>query len=556
MGQRHMHCTYQMPFLEADRGQAHFYRETCISQSNTVDFLNQSMLPASTTAGDNADLDLNQVRNHVGRNMLYGNSHGIVRNHSHAANHVLVGASSNFDNHHPFPSSSSRNFSVFQNDGSADNIPSSGNNRLVGENVGGFGMANYFADSDRRSCKRKNAEVMPGNYSDINRPMSSSVSFSSPYLSLNSAQQPWNGTTHEYCFNFSNSSFVTPSGYMGSGILPTTGRSHRSMWDRSTFASHQLEPAVVHHNNYLVQGNFMGQTFQPANNSLMDQFGSNVGEGRYSNWTNPHSMTHLPGRSLNSTDAEVVNFYVQGHQGNLVCENAVFLPHPAPIPNFHQHLAPVQNLQMQSNGHHMHMPGSSYQLPLHNWYPSSINAPLDALESSYRFLPFPPSAELICRTPLQQLPTAVEVNQRNLRILSPEDASVVELSGFYALGDAIDRHRDMRLDIDNMSYEELLALEEQIGDVGTGLTEQFILKNLKTSIHNQQLSLQSDQSSKFIPENGTCTICQVEFEENERVGSLDCGHKYHADCIRQWLLVKNICPICKTSALASDKSDG
>ncbi|XP_078151082.1 putative E3 ubiquitin-protein ligase HIP1 isoform X1 [Carex rostrata] len=42
-----------------------------------------------------------------------------------------------------------------------------------------------------------------------------------------------------------------------------------------------------------------------------------------------------------------------------------------------------------------------------------------------------------------------------------------------------DRHRDMRLDIDNMSYEELLALEERISNVSTGLTKESVAKRLK-----------------------------------------------------------------------------
>ena len=43
----------------------------------------------------------------------------------------------------------------------------------------------------------------------------------------------------------------------------------------------------------------------------------------------------------------------------------------------------------------------------------------------------------------------------------------------------IDRHRDMRLDVDNMSYEELLALGERIGYVNTGLSEDKIRTGLK-----------------------------------------------------------------------------
>ncbi|GJN35947.1 hypothetical protein PR202_gb24765 [Eleusine coracana subsp. coracana] len=41
--------------------------------------------------------------------------------------------------------------------------------------------------------------------------------------------------------------------------------------------------------------------------------------------------------------------------------------------------------------------------------------------------------------------------------------------------EASDPHWDMRLDIDDMSYEELLALEERIGNVNTGLADEKIL---------------------------------------------------------------------------------
>lgn len=42
---------------------------------------------------------------------------------------------------------------------------------------------------------------------------------------------------------------------------------------------------------------------------------------------------------------------------------------------------------------------------------------------------------------------------------------------------------------------------------------------------------------------------QTDYEKQEKIGTLDCGHEYHADCVKRWLLVKNTCPICKSSAL-------
>ncbi|ONK70333.1 uncharacterized protein A4U43_C05F32650 [Asparagus officinalis] len=109
-----------------------------------------------------------------------------------------------------------------------------------------------------------------------------------------------------------------------------------------------------------------------------------------------------------------------------------------------------------------------------------------------------------------------------------------------------DRHRDMRLDVDNMSYEELLALTERIGNVSTGLSEETILKHLKQW---KYISLTEEIPSEVEP----CCICQEEYVEEDNVGRLDCGHDFHTACIKQWLTMKNLCPICKTTGMNTSK---
>lgn len=44
---------------------------------------------------------------------------------------------------------------------------------------------------------------------------------------------------------------------------------------------------------------------------------------------------------------------------------------------------------------------------------------------------------------------------------------------------------------------------------------------------------------------------QEEYVEGEDIGTLECGHDFHTACIKQWLMQKNLCPICKTTGLAS-----
>uniref|UniRef100_A0A2P2LIC7 RING-type E3 ubiquitin transferase n=1 Tax=Rhizophora mucronata TaxID=61149 RepID=A0A2P2LIC7_RHIMU len=124
-----------------------------------------------------------------------------------------------------------------------------------------------------------------------------------------------------------------------------------------------------------------------------------------------------------------------------------------------------------------------------------------------------------------------------------EDLMMLDQSVFFGMADIPDRHRDMRLDVDNMSYEELLALEERIGNVSTGLSEETILKRLKQRKYSSAVENEMEAEP--------CCICREEYNDGEDLGKLDCGHNFHTDCIKKWLTLKNWCPICKTTGLAT-----
>ncbi|GLT38980.1 hypothetical protein SLA2020_131910 [Shorea laevis] len=155
-----------------------------------------------------------------------------------------------------------------------------------------------------------------------------------------------------------------------------------------------------------------------------------------------------------------------------------------------------------------------------------------------------------------QSPSAAERQQRMLSELRDalhvfsrehtvhfEDFMVVDASMLNGLPgeESDDENDDMRLDVDNMTYEELLALEEQIGDVPTGLSDETILARLRRLIY-QPVATEPGECEP-------CCVCQEDFVEGEELGRLDCGHEYHFSCIKQWLNTKNTCPICKTTGL-------
>ncbi|KAL0739280.1 hypothetical protein Bca4012_015490 [Brassica carinata] len=139
---------------------------------------------------------------------------------------------------------------------------------------------------------------------------------------------------------------------------------------------------------------------------------------------------------------------------------------------------------------------------------------------------------------LDRIEQDIELNYEELLIM--ETGLLLGGLSFY------DQHRDMRLDIDNMSYEELLALEERIGTVSTALTEEAISKSLKTSIYQIKPSTDHKEDAK-------CSICQEEYTVGDEVGRLHCEHAYHLKCVQEWLRMKSWCPICKTTAETSSK---
>ncbi|XP_038894454.1 E3 ubiquitin-protein ligase MBR2 isoform X2 [Benincasa hispida] len=139
---------------------------------------------------------------------------------------------------------------------------------------------------------------------------------------------------------------------------------------------------------------------------------------------------------------------------------------------------------------------------------------------------------------------------RHVRHPSPDGlAEIMMFQSSLLMGGRFDLHdqfRELRLDVDNMSYEELLELGERIGHVSTGLKEDEIvrcIRKMKPLVVNELATHLLSQMDR------KCSICQEDYEPDDEMGKLECGHSYHIHCIKQWLSQKNTCPVCKTAAV-------
>ncbi|XP_052797995.1 E3 ubiquitin-protein ligase Arkadia-like [Mya arenaria] len=122
------------------------------------------------------------------------------------------------------------------------------------------------------------------------------------------------------------------------------------------------------------------------------------------------------------------------------------------------------------------------------------------------------------------------------------------------------RNVQMRLQLGRMmfnphrppTYEELLHLEERLGNVNRGASqdviEQYTLphKYKKVKIINEDEEDDSNHMEK-------CTICLSEFENDEDVRRLPFMHLFHIVCVDQWLGMNKKCPICRVDIEVGSK---
>lgn len=90
--------------------------------------------------------------------------------------------------------------------------------------------------------------------------------------------------------------------------------------------------------------------------------------------------------------------------------------------------------------------------------------------------------------------------------------------------------RQMTLDVDNMSYEELLALDEVFSPVKRpGLADSLV----------EQLAVEH-----ICGGGGECAICLEDFYDGDAVTCLPCSHMFHIRCAQEWLKLQSRCPYC------------
>ncbi|CAH1425696.1 unnamed protein product [Lactuca virosa] len=491
MGQRNM--VYTGPILETEHG--HLHPEAY----GGIPSFNPQRLP----------------ENHTILPPLPGNRTSFNPQHLPENHAPLPHTMTQYD-HHPhnvyMTPPGARIFPVAINHGIPDQIPFSIRGRNDGQFMDGIGINGAF--------KRKNAEGFPGNIHYF-YPAAAAGPSSSVAIPMNTEGGMMDGGSGSGSFGIPEFRGGNRGGSGGIGV----------------------DPVLAHSSGHLIPGNYG----VPAP-WLDQQFCGNGGDsisGAFS-WNHAPGLPYLQGH-MN----EAANIGLHGY-GNRNSGAFVHGPHnlhhppPPPMPPMQGH-----NMNMEF---HSQLASTSLRLPANT---ATINPFQNGMEPpgpGPRFVgptPTPPTGLRVYRPHRRELMLEATARHRgfpHLRVLPEDGVAILDISGYHEVGHSVDHHRDMRLDIDHMSYEELLALGEQIGSVGSRLSDDFVVEHLKTRVFTSSKS-SNDQ------ELNSCVICQTNYDDGEEIGVVDCGHEYHVECVKKWLVVKNTCPVCKSTALAGQPKE-
>ena len=107
----------------------------------------------------------------------------------------------------------------------------------------------------------------------------------------------------------------------------------------------------------------------------------------------------------------------------------------------------------------------------------------------------------------------------------------------------------------NMSrnYDSLTGLEEIIrmsNNITINNYNNVILSFLQdlipeNPIFNKKIVYEKKKYRDLETEHKVCPICLEEFQEEDEVAVLECGHIFRPECIEKWGVKKPQCPMCK-----------
>ncbi|KAL6957811.1 RING-type E3 ubiquitin transferase, partial [Sarracenia purpurea var. burkii] len=451
MGQRSMLQTSEMIDLELDQqAQSPLRPVSCVLFGSMTSFRHplHTILP---TAENTANLDFHHLPDSPENALFYGMAQYSGFQHHPARNFDMgVATASNYYNP-SMTQSGTRVFPLPLNQGSHNLLPSSSNGRIVGVATDNYiRNDHHFMDGIGVSFKRKNADGIQGSFQYCNASAGSSFSIA-----------PLNTWPIEPGVTMVDAApFLLPE-YLGNDRLPAMEvRSQRTV--RNTSDAMGPDSMLAYYPNHLIQANYLGQAFPTANSHWLDQqFRSNGADGGTLSWSLAPAMTYFHGGSNSGGCTEPGTMSAQGYQetaSNRTSTNFRHLPHiHLGHPSFHHPSQSMQGMRGQNINFHSQVGTSFHRLSTNSSSYISMNTFQDGVDVGPRYVGHGPPTGLRMsqhhRRPFMPEATVRHHDLPYFRVLPADEVVTLEIPSYYEVGNSIDHHREMRLDIDLMSYE-------------------------------------------------------------------------------------------------------
>lgn len=145
--------------------------------------------------------------------------------------------------------------------------------------------------------------------------------------------------------------------------------------------------------------------------------------------------------------------------------------------------------------------------------------------------------------------------ERHLRQASPSPTPTAPLIGA-VVGASVRRSRSL-MDLVELPGERPAPTAADLAPVPAGMLDR-LLAQLPTTLAGASHGAGRDQSLSGDTSGGQdpCIICLEPLEPTDVVLVLPCIHRYHRDCIREWLRHARLCPLCKGPVFPETGADG
>lgn len=530
------------------QGLGHLHPDHCVLLGGTTNLQPvdiQTMIPVP---GNRMNIDACHLPDRYDNAIFYGlpQYHGVQSHPHHQSPNLDLGIAPQSSIYVPYMTPPSNPV----NHRPCDQLPSSNSYEVIGVPGDLCARNGHFMDGARGSYKRKNADGNPVNLQYFN----SSAGSSSSIVAVDAGNIDRVGPMDAQSFN------LPQYGGNGTPSMREVG-SHGST--RNIIQANGPVPVLAHSQSHSFQGSYMSQCFQPSGSLWLNQQLSNTpGDAGSLAWAQNPGVPYMHGNNVTGGSIESGNMWRQPyHEPTSNRSNEGFF-HPSPgnfrHQNFYRPSPPIPGIRNHSVNVIPQLPAPSFRVPTSFASQGNINSLQNGVDiRPGNLATVPPSGPRIYRPQLEAIipeTTARRHNLPQLRVIPTDGIALLEFPDHYEVENHIDHHRDMRLDIEDMSYEELLALGEHIGNVSTGLSEEIISSQLKVKTYiSSPISINLEEAACVDQESESCIICQDDYKSKDEIGILDCGHEYHADCLKKWLRMKNVCAICKSEALNIDK---